>query len=115
LASLPVFPLKCTDGRPEAIDFNSELMAAHADNDALRNDLCITLGKIGQTLAAAGDRAGALDLHRETLAMRRALAARDPENTGWHGDVTWSLARISDLQQQLGQASASADTDGSEL
>jgi hypothetical protein len=109
LASLPVFPLKCTDGRPEAIDLNSELMAAHADNDALRNDLCITLGKIGQTLAAAGDRAGALTHHREALEMRRALAARHPENTGWHGDVAWSLARISELQQQLGQASAGSE------
>jgi hypothetical protein len=62
--------------------------------------LSLNLGKVGDVRLAAGDRAGALAAHEESLAIRRKLAATDPENAGWqrrmhellrHGEPTSSF------------------------
>jgi hypothetical protein len=74
-----------------------ELIGNDATNDALCNDLCISLSKAGEMLAQQGDVAAALAHHREALAMRRALAAKHPHNPGWRDDVAWSLRAVDDL------------------
>jgi len=78
-----------------------ELLTRQSGNDALQNDICITLAKIGQTLTATGDVSGALAAHHEALDMRRALADKHPDNAGWCDDVAWSEERISELLERL--------------
>ena len=46
--------------------------------------------KIGDVLRDQGDLAGALEAYRESLAVRRRLAAADPSNAGWQRDLTVS-------------------------
>jgi hypothetical protein len=71
------------------------------------------LGRLGETLAARGDVSGALAHHREALEMRRALAARHPENPGWAEDVAWSTRAVSRLLAagRDDAAAASGDSD----
>ena len=92
-----------------------EVSSTQADNDALHNDACITLGKIGQTLAAIGDLNGALAHHREALVIRRRLAAKHPGNADWESDVAWSEERVCELLEKLQQPSDSAGSEDSRL
>jgi tetratricopeptide (TPR) repeat protein len=61
-----------------------------------------TLRSAGSALAAQGDAAGALALHRESLAIRRELAARDPKHAALRLDISWSLAAIADILDAKG-------------
>ncbi|HEY1545265.1 MAG TPA: tetratricopeptide repeat protein, partial [Xanthobacteraceae bacterium] len=49
------------------------------------------LSAVAGALEAQGDLGGALALYREGLAIRRRLAAQDPDNAAWAFDVSWSL------------------------
>jgi hypothetical protein len=53
-------------------------------------------------LVAQGDGAGALAAYRRGLAIREALAARDPANTEWPRDVSVSQERIGDVLMAQG-------------
>ena len=48
-------------------------------------------------LVAQGDGPGALAAYRKSLAIREALAARDPANTQWQRDLSVSHDRIGDV------------------
>jgi len=50
-----------------------------------------TLSAVAGALERQGDLGGALALYREGLAIRRRLAAQDPDNATWAFDVSWSL------------------------
>ncbi len=54
------------------------------------------------SLRAQGDLTGALAAYRESLAIRRDLSAKDPSNTGWRRDVSWSLNNVGNLLRAQG-------------
>ncbi|MDS4040466.1 MAG: hypothetical protein RKP20_04740 [Candidatus Competibacter sp.] len=49
-------------------------------------------------LKAQGDGPGALAAYRQSLAIREALAARDPANTQWQVDVAVSCGKLGTLE-----------------
>lgn len=73
-----------------------------AKEPARQHDISWTLSSAGRTLAAQGDAAGALALHREGLTIRRELAAREPRNGKLQLDVSWSLGSIADILDATG-------------
>ncbi len=95
----------------EVLVFRSGVAAMREEANAGReraqpHDVCLnfswTLRSAGSALAAQGDAAGALALHHESLAMRRALLARDPGNAAVRLDISWSLAAIADILDAQG-------------
>ncbi|MGF1463715.1 MAG: peptidase C14, partial [Maricaulaceae bacterium] len=68
---------------------------------ALRN-VSVSLDKLGDLRAAAGDRGNALEAYEESLAIARALAAKDPENTLWARDVSISLDKVGNMRAAAG-------------
>jgi hypothetical protein len=69
-----------------------KLAAADPGNAGWQRDVSVSLDNVGNVRRAAGDRAGALSAHEESLAIRRKLAAADPGNAGWQRDVSVSLS-----------------------
>ena len=69
------------------------LAASDPGNADAQRDLSISQNKIGDVLVAQGDGPGALVAYRRGLAIREALAARDPANTQWQTDVAVSCAK----------------------
>src|SRR5262249_13740654 len=69
----------------------------NASEAARAHDAAWTLRTAASTLAAQGDAAGALALHREGLAVRRERAARGPGDAALRLDISWSLMAIADL------------------
>ncbi|MGF1462724.1 MAG: hypothetical protein ACFB2Z_06120 [Maricaulaceae bacterium] len=67
-----------------------------------QRDRSVALNTLGDALAAAGDRAGALEAYNEDLAIARALAAKDPENTLWARDVSISLDKVGNMRAAAG-------------
>src|SRR3984957_6278850 len=53
-----------------------------------------TLSAVAGALEAQGNLGGALALYREGLAIRRRLAAQNPDNVAWALDVSWSLTGL---------------------
>jgi tetratricopeptide (TPR) repeat protein len=51
-------------------------------------DESVVLNRIGDVLLAEGDRPGALEAYRKSLAIAEALAAKDPGNTQWQRDLS---------------------------
>ena len=70
---------------------------AHRVPGGLDRDIAVTLNKIGDVLAARGDRSAALATYREALELSRALAGREPNNPEWRRDVSVGLNKIGDL------------------
>ncbi len=64
------------------------------------------MNKVGDLLKGQGDLAGALAAYREGLDIRRALAAKDPDNALWQLDMLASLERIGDVVSAQGDAAA---------
>jgi hypothetical protein len=56
----------------------------------------ISQEKIGNVLVAQGDRDGALKAYQAGLAIREALARRDPANAEWQRDLIVSCVKISE-------------------
>jgi tetratricopeptide (TPR) repeat protein len=65
-----------------------------------------SLKTAGVALASRGDTAGALALHRECLAIRRDLVARDPDDVAALLDLTFSLHAVGGALEQQGDFSA---------
>ena len=53
-------------------------------------------------LQAEGDRSGALAAYRKGIAIREALAAKDPGNTEWQRDLSVSHNKIGDVLRDEG-------------
>lgn len=68
------------------------------------------LNEFGDTYRAAGDGAAAAEAYDESLAVSRALVARDPENIPWQRDLSISLIKTGDSRLAAGDtAGALAD------
>jgi tetratricopeptide (TPR) repeat protein/energy-coupling factor transporter ATP-binding protein EcfA2 len=53
----------------------------------------------GDSLEAQGNLAGALQRYRQSLDLRRKLAAQDPRNAEWQRDLSVSLNKVGDAQK----------------
>ncbi len=69
--------------------------AAMADQD--ERNISNSHERIGDVLVAQGDGAEALGAYQASLALRTALAQRDPANTEWQRDLSVSHDRIGDI------------------
>jgi tetratricopeptide (TPR) repeat protein len=78
------------------------LAAADPGNAGWQRDLSVSLEKVGDVRFAAGDRAGALAVYEESLAIRRKLAVADPGNSDWQRDVAVGLNKVADVQFAVG-------------
>jgi tetratricopeptide (TPR) repeat protein len=61
-----------------------------------QHDLSVSHDRIGDLLERKGDREGALESFRKSLAIAKALVARDPGNAQWQWDLAASHDRIGD-------------------
>ena len=77
-------------------------LADTPDNLAAQRDLSVSHNMIGDVLVAQGDGPGALAVYRKSLAIREALAARDPANTEWQRDLSVSYIKIGDVLKAQG-------------
>lgn len=65
-----------------------------AETAADDRDRSVAFNELGDVLVAQGDGPGALAAYRKGLAIREALAARDPGNAGWQRDLIVTLAKL---------------------
>ena len=79
-----------------------QLILAAPDDLALHRSRAVMLNEFGDTYVAAGDRPAAMKAYQEGLAIRRNLAQRDPDNTGWQIDLSGNLNRIGNLNLDAG-------------
>jgi tetratricopeptide (TPR) repeat protein len=79
------------------VDAVRSMAAADPSNVDLEEDLWFGLDETGDTLAAAGDVAGARGDFEEGLAIARRLAAADPGAAELQRDVAVSLAKLAHL------------------
>jgi predicted Zn-dependent protease len=70
---------------------------AAAHRGGSERDLSVSHDRIGDVLVAQGDRNGALKAYQAGLAIREALARRDPANTEWQRDLIVSCVKISEI------------------
>jgi len=73
------------------------LLVTQPGNAEWQRDLSLSLRRVGEALAAQGDRPGALAADREGLDIMRALVAKDPSNAKWQHDCSESLNRVGDV------------------
>ncbi|MFC4311661.1 tetratricopeptide repeat protein [Steroidobacter flavus] len=66
-------------------------------NTKWQRDLSVSYNKIGDVLVFQGAGAGALEAHREALAIAAPFAARDPENTQWQRDLSVTHEKIGNV------------------
>ena len=64
------------------------------------------MNKLGDLRLRRGEADAALSAYEESLTIRRALAAAEPENTGLQHDVSVSLNKLGDLRLRRGEADA---------
>ena len=84
----------------EAIHQQVEIRAAdNSANTEWQRDLSISLEKLGEVTAAAGDLTTARDHYQASLDIAARLAAADPANTQWQRDLSFVRQRIADLGQ----------------
>lgn len=65
-----------------------------SEYDSAQRDLSVSHNRIGDVLVAQGDGPGALAAYRKGLAIREALAARDPANAEWQRDLIVSNVKL---------------------
>jgi tetratricopeptide (TPR) repeat protein len=68
-----------------------------AERTGSERDLSVSQDRIGDMLVTQGDRDDALAAYRAGLAIREALARRDPANTQWQRDLSVSQSKIGDV------------------
>jgi hypothetical protein len=79
------------------------LAAEQPNNNAVRSDVGLSLGKLGEALRASGDNRGALAADRESLDIARSLADKEPGNRQFRTDVVlalWHLASVGDSPRE---------------
>jgi len=74
------------------------LAADDPGNVGAGRDLAWSLGAVGRTLEALGDRDGALDAWQACLGVRRTLSAADPGSSGWRNDIVMTEQMIAGLR-----------------
>jgi hypothetical protein len=57
---------------------------------------------VGDVLLAQGDPVGAKESWERCLGVRRRLAVSDPSNTGWQRDLSFSLTKMAQVNNQNG-------------
>jgi hypothetical protein len=75
------------------------LAAADPNSNDLQSDVGLSLPKLAEALRAAGNNRDALSADRESLAIARSLADKDPGNKQFRTDVVlalWRLAAVGD-------------------
>jgi tetratricopeptide (TPR) repeat protein len=86
-----------------------EALARDPSNTAVRLDLSIVLTGLGDTQAEIGDAQGALETHRQSLAIRQQVAsAADPRS---QRNVAVGEVKVADLEGRLGRHAAAIDGD----
>ncbi len=71
--------------------------------------MSLGLNKVGDLLKAQNDLAGALAAYRQGLDIRRAIAAKDPDNTQRQLDILASLERIGDVVLDQGDVAGAIE------
>jgi len=66
-----------------------------------RRDRSVALNKLGKTQAAHGDFVAAKRTHGESLALIKAVAAREPDNTEWARDLAISQGGMASVLYSL--------------
>jgi tetratricopeptide (TPR) repeat protein len=64
--------------------------------------MSVSLDRLGDVNLQAGDQAGALAAHQESLDIARKLAAQDPGNAQAQRDVAVTLDKLGDVKLQAG-------------
>jgi tetratricopeptide (TPR) repeat protein len=82
---------------------------AAAEGTGDERDVSVACNKIGDVERRLGNGDAALDAYRKGLAIREALALRDPANAEWQRDLSVSLDRIGDVELRLGNGDAALD------
>ncbi len=98
---------RATECLRAAIAQQAELVAL-APGLAERQRLGVCKSRLVDVLAGRGDLAGALPLAVEALALRRALAAEDPDNVALARDLVQALSRAAELRGVRGAEAATA-------
>ena len=75
------------------------LTATEPDKAAWQHDVAVSLEKIGDARAAAGERAAALAAYEESLAITRRLAAADPGNADLQRAVNVGVGKLGDVRR----------------
>ncbi len=105
------WPAALRSYRDEALPMQKTLVANDPTNAAWQRDLAETQDKVGQTLEAQGNIAGALPIYREALAVYEKLAAQSPDDRALQGavaGVSYHLGRALAGQQLADVAAARA-------
>ena len=92
----------------KALAINRAIVLLEPGNIEWRRDLSVSLNRLGDVLWAQGDLAGALEAHRESLDILRALAHRVPG--GLDRDIAVTLNKIGDVLAARGDRSAALAT-----
>ncbi len=91
------------DYAQKALAITRALVAKEPNNDQWQRDVAISLNNVGAVRWDQGDLAGALAAHRESLAILRALEAKQPG--GYQRDMTVPLGMIGDVMAAQGDLS----------
>ncbi|MBN9021950.1 MAG: toll/interleukin-1 receptor domain-containing protein, partial [Rhizobiales bacterium] len=84
----------------------SRLSEAAADDTEILRSRGAMLDEFGDTYAAAGDRASALEAYRESLDIARQLAAADPDDMLHQRSIAVALSAIGDMALGRGDTAA---------
>ena len=97
-----------SDYARKALAINRAIVLLEPGNIEWRRDLSVNLNRLGDVLWEQGDLAGALEAHRESLDILRALAHRVPG--GLDRDIAVTLNKIGDVLAARGDRSAALAT-----
>jgi serine/threonine protein kinase/tetratricopeptide (TPR) repeat protein len=90
-----------------ALEYLDSLAQEAGDSPALQRELAAAYTKVGNVqwqryYANLGDTAGALASHRKALAIREAVAAKDPAHTATQRDLAYSHVLVGDALAATG-------------
>ena len=78
----------------QALAIDQRLAGQDQDNPTRQRDVSVSLGRLADLKAAAGDRAGALALHEQALAIDQRLAGQDQDNPDRQIVLSYTLLRV---------------------
>jgi tetratricopeptide (TPR) repeat protein len=89
--------------------------AAESKTAVWQHDLSIAYNKIGDVLSKLGNSTDALSNYRDSLDIRKRLAAVEPENLQWQRDVASAYDRIGDFFRSQGNLAEALNNYGESL